>query len=88
MVILLFDSCTLSIIFFKSELSLNEQIDWIELQNMKAKISPHPVAGGVARQGDSSPFRRLELSSRNSLVLYEPSSRIGTDNYLIIADWR
>ena len=48
--ILLFDSCTLSIISLKSELSLNEQIDWIELKNMKAKISPHPVAGWCSRR--------------------------------------
>ena len=49
--ILLFDSCTLSTISFKSELSLNEQIDWIELKNMKDKISPHRVAGWCSETG-------------------------------------
>ena len=46
--ILLFDSCTLSIICLKFELSLNEQIDWIELKNMTAKISLMPQQDGVA----------------------------------------
>ena len=48
--ILLFDSCTLSIIALKFEMSLNEQIDRIEMKNMTAKISPHPVTGWCSRR--------------------------------------
>lgn len=46
--ILLFDSCTLSIISLKFELSLKEQIDWIELKDMTAKISHIQQQDGVA----------------------------------------